>query len=100
MSLDVWFKDDIRNTLLALNETSRDTHARLAALAADPSAAHEYRSGYGDALRAVAVAFGIATPQTSEPEPVGAGHRFSFPTDKRTETGSPSMRRAQRRETR
>lgn len=63
MSLDVWFKDDIRNTLLALNETSHDTHAQLVALCGESALARSYRSGYGDALRAVAIAFGISVPR-------------------------------------
>ena len=66
MSLDVWFKDDIRNTLLALNETSLDTHALVVSLAGDSASAASYRSGYGDALRAVAIAFGIAYPRQPE----------------------------------
>ena len=66
MSLDVWFKDDIRNTLLALNETSRDTHALVVSLAGDSATATSYRSGYGDALRAVAIAFGIANPRLGD----------------------------------
>lgn len=64
MSLDVWFKDDIRNTLLALNETSHDTHAQVVALCGESASARSYRSGYGDALRAVAIAFGVAIPRT------------------------------------
>ncbi len=66
MSLDVWFKDDIRNTLLALNETSHDTHAQLAALVGESATAQSYRLGYGDALRAVAIAFGVAAPRTTD----------------------------------
>jgi len=66
MSLDVWFKDDIRNTLLALSETSQDTHAQIVALVGESQTAQSYRSGYGDALRAVAIAFGITAPRASE----------------------------------
>jgi hypothetical protein len=66
VSLDVFFKDDIRNTLLALNETSTDTHAQVVALCGESPSALSYRSGYGDALRAVAIAFGIAVPRSPE----------------------------------
>ena len=76
MSLDVWFKEDIKNTLLALNETSRDTHTRLSALTVDSAAARVYRAGYGDALRAVAIAFGICAPQASDSEPMFASPRL------------------------
>ena len=69
MSLDVWFQRDIKHTLLALNQTSLDTVARIAALSADRHEAQIYRAGYGDALRAVAIAFGIATPATP-PKPL------------------------------
>lgn len=66
MSLDVWFKDDIRNTLLALSETSQDTHAQIVALVGESPTAQSYRSGYGDALRAVAIAFGITAPRAGD----------------------------------
>lgn len=62
MSLDVWFQQDIKHTLLAINQTSLDTTVRLASLAGDTPELQAYRSGYNDALRAVAIAFGIATP--------------------------------------
>ena len=62
MSLDVWFQQDIKHTLLAINQTSLDTTVRLATLAGDTPELQAYRSGYNDALRAVAIAFGIAKP--------------------------------------
>ena len=72
MSLDVWFKDDIRNTLLALNETSRDTHALARSVAGESESTAHYRSGYADALRAVAIAFGIAVPRITDAQPGGS----------------------------
>ena len=66
MSLDVWFKDDIRNTLLALSEASQDTHAQVVSLVGESPTAQSYRSGYGDALRAVAIAFGITAPRMND----------------------------------
>jgi hypothetical protein len=62
MSLDVWFQQDIKHTLLAINQTSLDTTTRLASLAGDTPELQAYRAGYNDALRAVAIAFGIAHP--------------------------------------
>lgn len=66
MSLEVWFKEDIRNTLLALNETSSNTHAQMVALCGDSASSESYRAGYGDALRAVAIAFGIAVSRSAD----------------------------------
>jgi len=60
MSLDVWFKDDIRNTLRALDATSAVTTFRMATNSRDAA----YRQGYADAMRAVALAFGIETRNT------------------------------------
>lgn len=64
MSLDVWFQQDIKNTLLAINQTSLDTTVRLASLAGETSELKAYRAGYNDALHAIAIAFGIAHPAT------------------------------------
>ena len=54
MAVDLWFRDDIRNLLLALNASS----AGAALLAQDP-AATAYRIGYQEALAAVALACGL-----------------------------------------
>ncbi len=69
MSLDVWFKEDIQHTLLALNEANGTMLVRLAANANDLSELQTYRDGYCDALRAVAIALGIALPNVL-PEPL------------------------------
>lgn len=55
MSLDVWFRDDIRRVLYALDEASRAAQAHASTGAPISS----YRAGYSDAMRAVAIAFGI-----------------------------------------
>jgi len=73
MAIDLWFKDDIRNLLLALNASS----AGAARLAQDP-AAIAYRIGYQEALAAVALACGLppgvigggaAAPTAGQPAP-------------------------------
>jgi len=69
MSLDVWFKDDIKNTLVALNEANGAMLLRLAAHADDATELQTYRDGYCDALRAVAIALGIAMP-SALPQPL------------------------------
>lgn len=74
MSLDVWFQSDIKNTLLAINQTSLDTTVRLATLAGDTAELQAYRAGYNDALRAIAIAFGIARPAT-HPQPLQSERR-------------------------
>lgn len=67
MSLDVWFKEDIKNALVALNGANASSLARFAPQANDADV-QLYRAGYCDALRAVAVALGI-TLTLPEPTP-------------------------------
>lgn len=59
MSLDVWFRDDMRNALAALNEANSAAIAQLATEVEEWQHVKIYRDGYCDALRAVAIAFGI-----------------------------------------
>ncbi len=68
MSLNVWVRDDIKNTLLALNEASGSLALRISSHA-DDVYLQAYRDGYADALRAVAVAFGIMIPTPPDPLP-------------------------------
>jgi len=84
MGLDIWFAEDIRNTLLAANEASAATAAVIAEIGVSPSTSpstgsgrgsgqavtdatdllavslRAYREGYKAALVTVALAFGIA----------------------------------------
>jgi hypothetical protein len=84
MGLDIWFAEDIRNTLLAANEASAATAAVIAEIGVSPSTSpstdsgrgsgqavtdstdllavslRAYREGYKAALATVALAFGIA----------------------------------------
>ncbi|MBI3734808.1 MAG: hypothetical protein HY259_15320 [Chloroflexi bacterium] len=69
MTPGLWSREEIRNCLLALNQANRDMARRMAAQMTDTERAQIYRDGYGDALRAVAVAFGVAIPHLL-PEPL------------------------------
>jgi hypothetical protein len=54
LSLDVWFKADIRNALVAVNCANLDIAAAI-----DTPEIRVYRKGYEAAIRAVAAVFGI-----------------------------------------
>lgn len=55
MSLEVWFKADIANALQAIDAAHSAAVARLPGTPEDVA----YLAGHADALRAVALAFGI-----------------------------------------
>ncbi len=78
MSLDVWFKKDIHNLLLAIDLANGSTCAKLAPVAAESLASMYYRAGYADALSAVAKAFGICITLHSK-QPLTLD--LSLPTD-------------------
>ena len=64
MSLDVWFQQDIQNTLLALHSAQAAQPQRSPV---EPSAALEqeaFRAGFQAALQSVALAFGISLDAT------------------------------------
>jgi hypothetical protein len=63
--LDLWFQTDVARILAATHETMQSS--LNAATPLDPELARSYRQGFGDALRAVAVAFGVAVPSESVP---------------------------------
>ncbi len=67
MGIEMWFKDDIRNILLAVNASSATT-ARLV----DHPQVAAYRLGYQEALGAVALACGLP------PHVIGAGRGHSL----------------------
>lgn len=60
MGLDLWFREDVARILASSHETMRSmsdaTHT------SNSEAAYGYRQGFEDALRAVALAFGVAPP--------------------------------------
>ena len=67
MPLDLWFRDDISRILAATHETFRASAAFRcdSAPAPDPLAAEAtlaYQQGFSDALRAIALAFGVGSP--------------------------------------
>ena len=69
MSLDVWYKDDVKHMLVALNEANGALLARLRMSLDEQAGVHAYRDGYCDAMRAVAIALGIDIPDAL-PEPL------------------------------
>jgi hypothetical protein len=65
MGLDLWFREDVARILASTHETMRASQRAMAPL--DPELAATYRQGFADALRAVAVAFGVASPEAYHP---------------------------------
>jgi hypothetical protein len=57
MGLDLWFRDDVSRILASASETMRMSQNATAPL--DSELAAVYQQGFGDALRAVALAFGV-----------------------------------------
>lgn len=66
MGLDLWFREDVARILASMHETMRATTYALQEAGAKPAhgaeVADAYRQGFVDALRAVAVAFGVCSP--------------------------------------
>jgi hypothetical protein len=60
MGLDLWFKEDVARILASTHQTLRSSAGAVAPL--DEERAGAYRQGFEDALRAVAVAFGVWAP--------------------------------------
>jgi hypothetical protein len=60
MGLDLWFREDVARILASTQETMRSTLGAVAAV--EPERADAYQDGFADALRAVAIAFGVCTP--------------------------------------
>ncbi len=55
--LKVWFRDEIQNTLMAIDTANLDLVSAI-----DSAEMQIYRKGYAAAIRAVAAAFGIPYP--------------------------------------
>lgn len=68
MGLDLWFREDVARILASTHETMAASLG--AATPVDAEAADAYRQGFNDALRALAVAFGVAAPRLAG----GHGH--------------------------
>ena len=64
MGLDMWFREDCQRILASVLETQRNAARAMPALDTEQAAA--YQRGFFDALRAVAVGFGIAPPTTEK----------------------------------
>ena len=62
MGLDLWFREDVVRILASTQETMRNSIAASPPL--DTMVADSYRDGFDDALRSVAVAFGICAPSS------------------------------------
>jgi hypothetical protein len=60
MGLDLWFREDVARILASAYETMQSSADAVPS--ASPETAETYQRGFGDALRAVAVAFGVAAP--------------------------------------
>jgi len=70
MGLDLWFREDVVRILVATHETMRASMAGAALsepVGTNPVESDAYRKGFTDALRSVAVAFGVALPSIGEP---------------------------------
>ncbi|MGD2206855.1 MAG: hypothetical protein PVH17_08760 [Anaerolineae bacterium] len=60
MGLDLWFREDVARILAATDETMRASQAATVRN-------QDYQQGFQDALRALAVAFGVAAPSAPAP---------------------------------
>jgi len=64
MGLDLWFREDISRILASTQATVSSFMGAVSA--ADAEVAAAYRQGFGDALQALALAFGVAVPPPPE----------------------------------
>ena len=58
MGLDVWFRQDVARVLASTQETLASSFSAVPPLDQELSGA--YRQGFSDALKAIAVAFGLS----------------------------------------
>jgi hypothetical protein len=63
MALDLWFREDVSRILASTHEAMSASARALPSL--DPELGETYRQGFLDALRAIAIAFGVVV--SSEP---------------------------------
>ena len=61
MGLDLWFREDVVRILASTQETMRASQAR-------GGVNEDYQQGFSDALRSVAVAFGVVNPTQQMPQ--------------------------------
>jgi hypothetical protein len=60
MGLDLWFQQDVARILASTHEAMAASMRATASL--DVEMAEAYRQGFTDALRSVAIAFGVGAP--------------------------------------
>jgi hypothetical protein len=65
MALDLWFREDVARILASAHETMQASTAGWSHV--NPRLATAYQKGFDDALRAVGIAFGVATPASPKP---------------------------------
>jgi hypothetical protein len=66
MGLDLWFREDVARILASTQETMHTSLQAVPAL--DPEMAATYEQGFADALRSVAIAFGVSANEASTPD--------------------------------
>jgi hypothetical protein len=70
MALDLWFREDVARILAATQETMRNSMGAVSP--ADTEVGAAYQQGFVDALRAVAIAFGVVPLAGAGPAPRAA----------------------------
>ncbi len=86
MALDLWFREDVTRILASTYETMRASTCAVGWEACGPGAhvasesAAPYQQGFTDAVRAIAMAFGVATPTGHAMPALAARHAEPEPT--------------------
>jgi hypothetical protein len=79
MALDLWFREDVARILVATQETMRSSVGAVSPVDTEVGAA--YQQGFVDALRAVAIAFGVVPLVGAGPAPRAAWARTVYGRD-------------------
>jgi hypothetical protein len=82
MGLDLWFRDDVMRILASTHETIQACSGAVGPIS--PELSEAYRQGFVDALRVVAIAFGVAAPGLRHVDrdrlpPELSGHSVGWP---------------------
>lgn len=78
MGLDLWFRDDVVRILASTYETMQASTGAVGPIS--PDVAEPYRQGFVDALRAVAIAFGVGAPSRRQLERDGPPSGLGSPS--------------------
>ena len=70
MGLDLWFREDVARILACTQETMRASQAATVVN-------EDYQQGFVDALRSVAVAFGVVAPSGQDGQRVAPAWQLS-----------------------